>query len=437
MNIARLEKTLQEINEIGATEAQGITRLGFSKEHWQAQQYVIRSCKAEGMAVRVDACGNVIARREGSQPDLPAVACGSHLDTVYQGGRYDGALGVAAGLELVRSLNEKGIVTRHSIELISFACEESARFGVSTVGSKAMAGKLDAKRLEKLLDKEGISFSEALTGVGLDFAGIESARRNGKELKAFFELHIEQGPVLENSGLSIGIATGIAAPTRLDVTIEGKASHSGTTPMNLRKDALLGAAEIVTGLERAALAETKYGTVATAGVCDVHPGAMNVIPDWVNLKLDIRGTNKESRQAVHNRLLDIFRSLVASRGLKLTTRVLSDEDPVLLDEAVAGYLAACCEEDGTAFTRMVSGAGHDAMNMAGLCPTGLIFIPSRDGLSHHPDEYSSLEHIACGAKLLEKAVLGYAEAVSGESLSYFTNLNRSNQDESGKAKHIV
>ncbi|AJY73328.1 Zn-dependent hydrolase [Paenibacillus beijingensis] len=411
MNTARLEASLHEINQIGGSPGEGNTRLAYTKEHWAANDYFIKKCRDEGMSIRIDACGNVIARLEGIEPDLPAVACGSHLDTVQQGGRYDGTLGVLAGLEIIRTLNENGILTRRSIEIISFACEESARFGVSTIGSKAMAGKLEKLPLEQLYDKDGISFPEALASVGLNVERIGRARRSGNELRAFFELHIEQGPLLERIEKQVGIATGIAAPTRLEVIIQGKASHSGTTPMKMRKDALVGAAEIVTGLEKAALAEAQYGTVATTGVCNVRPGAMNVIPDSVHLQMEIRGTVKESKKAVLEYLLRLFQELERSRGLMISSRILSHEDPVLLDGQMVRFLSSQCDNQGITYVNMVSGAGHDAMNMASLCPTGLIFIPSHDGVSHHKDECSTIEQIDKGAFLLKESVLQCAEIV--------------------------
>jgi hydantoinase/carbamoylase family amidase len=437
VNITRLEAALIEVNEIGDVRGQGITRLAYSREHWAANAYFIQKCEEAGMSVRIDACGNVIARREGSEPHLPAVACGSHLDTVQHGGRYDGTLGVIAGLEMIRSLNESGIVTRSPIEIISFACEESARFGVSTIGSKAMAGKLNPASLEMLHDNEGISFPEALAAVGLDFAHIEAAQRKENELKAFFELHIEQGPLLERRGVEVGIVTGIAAPVRLEVTIQGQASHSGTTPMNMRKDALIGAAKIITALEKAALEQAEHDTVATAGVCDVLPGAMNVVPDWVSLKIDIRSTVAASRQIIIEHMFSLFRELENKRGLQIAARILSEEKPVVLDKETVRLLSSQCEAQGIVYVNMMSGAGHDAMNMASICPTGLIFIPSRDGLSHHKDEHSSIAQIAKGAALLEQVVLRCAEEVRKGSSGTLNNMDRSKQDESGKKKSAI
>lgn len=414
MNINRLEKTMQQFSRIGASPENGITRLAYTKEHREANDYFIELCLKEGMTVATDACGNVIARREGAEPGLPAVACGSHLDTVQQGGRYDGTVGVIAGLEVIRSLNERKVITKHPLEIISFACEESARFGVSTIGSKAMTGKLPKGDAESWQDKNGITFREALAACSLSLDGIEAAARGPEQLKAFFELHIEQGPVLEKEQKGIGIVMGISAPTRLQVTIQGKASHSGTTPMKMRKDALLGAAEIIAGVEQAALSEAERGTVATVGVCEVSPGAMNVVPDSVKLKIDIRGTVMESKRSVLKQLAAIFNSIRSRRGLGITEQLISDELPVSLSEEVTASLAETCGRIGLSYLYMNSGAGHDSMNMANLCPTGLIFVPSKNGLSHHPEEYSSIEHIAQGVRLLEEEMVHWAIPCSSE-----------------------
>ncbi|MBO8162162.1 MAG: Zn-dependent hydrolase [Brevibacillus sp.] len=409
MNVSRMEQTLQEINRIGRS-TRGMIRLAYSPEEQAARDYLVTLCKQAGLQVRIDACGNVIARREGRNPELPAVACGSHLDTVIQGGRFDGTMGVVAALEVVRSLNDKGIETEHPIEIICFACEESSRFGVSTIGSKAMAGLLKKEQIAHLRDKDGVSIQEAFAACSLDFSQIEQAARRKEELRVFFELHIEQGPVLEQERKQIGIVNGIAAPTRLQVVVQGKASHSGTTPMHLRKDALAGAAEIVLELELAAKEEAHHGTVATIGVCEVKPGAMNVIPDSVELKVDIRGCSPASKAVVLKKLMYAFEAVKEERGLEIDWHLLSEEHPVHLDPAVAASIADSCEKLGFSYLHMSSGAGHDAMNMAKLCPTGLIFVPSTDGLSHHPDEYTAMEDIAAGVALLEEEIMKWSGA---------------------------
>ena len=227
---------------------------------------------------------------------------GSHLDTVYQGGKYDGVVGVTAALEVVKRLNEKGIDTDHPIEIISFACEESARFGVSTLGSKAMAGIFNKEKVRFLKDRNGVTLEEALSLCALEIDSVDHASRKDENIKAFFELHIEQGPVLVSENKKIGIVTGIAAPVRFSIKIIGTPSHSGTTPMSMRNDALLGASEIVLELEKIAINEQNYGTVATVGVLDIQSGAMNVVPGEVEIKVDIRGTSLESRQRVLDHL---------------------------------------------------------------------------------------------------------------------------------------
>ncbi|WP_080834724.1 M20 family metallo-hydrolase [Cohnella massiliensis] len=407
MDAARLVRTLNNLNRFGYADA-GMTRLAYSPVERQAVAYFSGLCEREGMTVRYDPCGNLIARREGRHPELPVVAMGSHLDTVVRGGRYDGALGVAAALEVVRSLNDRRLTTDHPVEIIVFACEESSRFGVSTIGSKAMAGLLDKSSLAVLKDRAGLTLAEAFSQCGLDFDGIGRCARGKEEIKAFFELHIEQGPILENEGKPIGIVTGIAAPTRYEVTVWGRASHSGTTPMNGRRDAFLGAAEISLGLEAAAKTDVAYGTVATVGACEVKPGAMNVIPDTAELKLEIRGTSVESKSRVSERLFEVIRKIEKTRGLAITVKELSDELPTTLDGETTESLCRLCEREGVSYLRMTSGAGHDAMNMARLCPTGLVFVPSHAGISHCRDEYTSAEQIVSGASLLELAVRKWA-----------------------------
>jgi N-carbamoyl-L-amino-acid hydrolase len=410
LNIKRFQQTLSEFNRYGANE-KGITRLAYTKPHWELTQYFIKLCQEEGLEVRMDACGNVIGRRPGMENDLPAVACGSHLDTVCNGGKFDGVLGVAAGLEVIRSLNDQGITTKYPIEIIAFACEESSRFGVSTIGSKAMVGRLNKESIAELKDRDGITLRQAFAECSLEFDQIDEAVRRPEEMRAFFELHIEQGPILEKEGKSIGIVTGIAAPTRFHFEILGKASHSGTTPMYTRKDALLGAAELNLCLEKAALSESVNGTVATMGSCVVSPGVMNVIPEHVELKLEVRGVSVSSKAKVIGELFENIEQIQKRRGLRITSKLLSDEKPVLLQSEIVESLTKKCEEKGIPYKQMVSGAGHDAMNMAQLCPTGLIFLPSKDGLSHHPDEYTSLDDIVIGIELLKQEILYWAEII--------------------------
>lgn len=408
--IERYQVLFNKINQYNSGE-KGITRIAYTNEEQTCTHAFMRMCKAEGLEISMDQCGNVIARREGKNKDLPPVLMGSHLDTVYQGGKYDGVAGVTAALEVVKRLNEKGIETAHPIEIVSFACEESARFGVSTVGSKAMTGLFDKEKFRHLKDRDGITMEEALSLCALDIDSVEEASRENEEIKAFFELHVEQGPVLMNNNKNIGIVTGIAAPVRLFIKIKGTASHSGTTPMHMRKDALLGASEIALELEKIAKEEQHYGTVATVGVMDIHAGAMNVVPGEVDIKVDIRSTSVESRQRVLDHLHKTIQALETNRQLEIVSNEIISEEPVLLSKEINDITESICESLNLSYQKMASGAGHDAMNMTKLCPTGLIFVPSVDGLSHHPDEYTELEDIMTGIDVLEELILHFSVRV--------------------------
>lgn len=413
MNHLRIKNTLKQLNKIGYSE-QGMNRLAFTKKEEKVKNLLIHLLEKEDVKVKVDACGNVIARKEGQKPKLPPVVVGSHLDTVFNGGQYDGTVGVVLGLELIRSLKEQNIQHERAIEVISFSGEEASRFGSGTIGSKAIAGKLNKEKMAKLTDNEGIIFQKAVEEAGLDFNNMNRASRKMEKIQAFFEVHIEQGPILEKKRKRIGVVTDIAAPTRLKVSILGKASHSGTTPMNYRKDALLGASEIALAVEKMAKSEAAKGTVATVGECNVFPGAINVVPGQAEIKIDIRGTDMISKQKVFTKLIDCFNVLNSRRQLEIAYEVLSDDKPVELDEKLISSLSETCEQLDIPYLQMISGAGHDAMNMASICPAGLIFIPCRDGLSHHKDEYASIDDIVAGGEVLEKEVLKWTGSFNNQ-----------------------
>ncbi|MEK4443555.1 allantoate amidohydrolase [Niallia sp. FSL K6-0077] len=406
----RYEELLNNMNQYNSG-TKGITRVAFTNEEQACSHAFMRLCKNEGLEIRMDYCGNIIARREGKQKNLPPVVIGSHLDTVYQGGKYDGVVGVTAGLEVIKRLNEQNLETEHPIEIISFACEESSRFGVSTVGSKAMAGTLQKEKYRHLKDKDGITFEKALSLCALRFDQLDLASRATERFQAFFELHIEQGPILMNTNKKIGIVTGVAAPVRFIIEVKGAASHSGTTPMNMRKDALLGASELALALEEAAKEEQHNGTVATIGVLSIPMGAMNVVPGTVEMKVDIRSTSTASRNKVLTALLKKMEDVQERRGLTITSQEISKEEPVQLSKELTLQIEKICLEKKLPYQWMQSGAGHDAMNMTSFGPVGLIFIPSLNGISHHPDEHTDLDDILIGIDVLEAAVLQQAIAV--------------------------
>lgn len=403
-----LAQDLKDLAPIGALPEGGVTRLAFSPQEAELHRIVGSKLRELGGEVRRDAVGNLIARWPGQDDSLPPVACGSHLDSVPQGGRFDGVAGVVAALAAIRAIRERGIVTRHPLEVIAFVSEESSRFGVATLGSKIMAGLIDPEQYLDLKDAAGITLREALESSGADLAALKGAARRPGELKAFLELHIEQGRVLEERGKKIGIVTAIAAPTRWQITIEGRADHSGATPMGLRRDALAAAAELILAVEQWGRQEAAHQSVATVGVLTVEPGAMNVIPGRVKLGVDIRGIAADSIQRVVEGISRALKEICQRREVSAQVQELSAEKPVPLNPSVTGCIEAVCRELSLPYLFMPSGAGHDAMNMARIAPTGLIFIPCEGGISHNPREKAAVEDIALGAEVLLRTLLRLA-----------------------------
>lgn len=414
MNIQRLQQTLNELNQFGYSD-KGINRIAYSEAEQEALQYMINTLEAEGLKVRKDAIGNVIARREGMEPKLPVIAFGSHMDTVYNGGQYDGAVGVVAGLEVIRMLNDEKMETKYPIELIIFACEESARFGIATIGSKAMTGRITQNELMTLKDRDGISFFDALHAQSLNVDGLDKVVRDKSDIKAFYELHVEQGIVLEHEQKQIGIVSGIAAPTRYEIIVKGQAAHSGATPMWLRKDAFTGAAEIVLLVEQSARSEALNGTVATVGSTHISPNAMNVVPGEVTIQVDIRGVFKASKDKIVRDMKRKIEEIKTRRNLEIECTEMCDELPVKLETNIIQSIKNTCKKQQLSYLEMPSGAGHDAMNMAQQYPTGMIFIPSKDGISHNKDEYTSIEEVGTGVMVLKGEIAKMAEVVQKQS----------------------
>lgn len=390
-------KVIEEIAEFGKKDS-GIYREAFSEADHQARNYIIELMKQSGMVVRTDAIGNIIGRLGAEDNKLPAVATGSHLDTVPGGGKYDGVIGVVGGLAAILRLKEKKIA--HPLELIVFAAEESSRFAFATIGSKAMIGRANIQALRKAKDQNDVSFAEALNSRGLDINNITKATRAKNELKAFVELHIEQGTTLLDKSSSIGVVDVIAAPTRLKITVEGLANHSGTTPMNNRRDALISASMIVLAVQEIGIEQSYFGTVATVGALKVHPGAINVIPGRVEMWVDIRGVNHNSIIECLQDIKDAVSTITDGQDTSISIEILSSDKPVEMNGEVIKVIEKVCTLKKLAYVRMNSGAGHDAMSMASLVPTGMIFIPSQNGISHTADEYVTPNDIESGIQVL-------------------------------------
>ncbi len=392
---------MKEISTPGS--GPGIYRLAFTDADWQGRAYLMELMQEAGLSLREDAFGNVIGRLEGKDPTLPAVLFGSHGDSVPGGGNYDGVLGILAAIETARSLSEEGFQPDHPLEVVLFMCEESSRFGAATLGSRAMLGELTAEDANRRRDKDGVTLAQAMTARGLHPEKLGTPLYTGP-VKAFFEVHIEQGRVLEHEGQTIGLVTGIAAPTRFWIHLTGRADHSGATPMGLRQDAVCAASEIVLAAEALAREETDPPAVATVGILRAEPGVMNVIPGNTTLGVDIRSIAAETKARVAARLQERAREIGARRSIGVTIEAISDERPVAISPKILDFLEAIARESGCAYRRMPSGAGHDAMHWAERVPTGMLFIPCRDGLSHNPNEFAKMEDILTVTQLLEKAI---------------------------------
>ena len=398
----RLVKDFDAMAQLTAP-GEGINRLAFTDADWAGRQYIIDRMTDAGLSVEIDDFGNVIAYKIGKKPDLPVVMVGSHTDSVPNGGNYDGVVGVLSAIEVIRSMTDDGYEHDHTIAVVSFMCEESGRFGNATLGSKAMRGELRLQDLYRLVDKQGISLYEALKGRNLNPDGIEEMAYK-RPVKSFTEIHIEQGKVLEHEQKTIGIVTGIAAPERFYVTIRGNADHSGATPMNLRHDALCGASKIILGIEEIASMQEEPPVVGTVGVVEVTPGAMNVIPGAVKLGVDIRSISEVARNSVVTLVKEFIDITAEKRGLSYTIETIAQDHPVEMHPAMIREIEEAVKSVGVEYMTMPSGAGHDAMHWAEAVPTGMIFIPCRDGISHNPAEFAEMDDIVTGAAVLDKVL---------------------------------
>ena len=398
----RLVKDFEAMAQLTAP-GEGINRLAFTDADWAGRQYIIDRMTDAGLFVEIDDFGNVIGYKLGKKPDLPVVMVGSHTDSVPNGGNYDGVVGVLSAIEVIRSMIDDGYEHDHTIAVVSFMCEESGRFGNATLGSKAMRGELTLQDLHRLVDKQGISLYEALKGRNLNPDGIETMAYK-RPVKSFTEIHIEQGKVLEHEQKTIGIVTGIAAPERFYVTIRGNADHSGATPMNLRHDALCGASKIILGIEEIASMQEEPPVVGTVGVVEVRPGAMNVIPGAVKLGVDIRSISKVARNSVVTLVKEFIDITAEKRGLSYTIETIAQDHPVEMHPAMIREIEEAVKSVGVEYMTIPSGAGHDAMHWAEVVPTGMIFIPCRDGISHNPAEFAEMDDIVTGAAVLDKVL---------------------------------
>lgn len=401
IDIDRLMGRIEALSQISAP-GPGVTRLSLTPEWQRANEVVGQWMREAGMEVRRDAVGNLIGRHDGATPEAPALMIGSHLDTVIDGGKFDGALGVLAGLEVVQSLADQGVRPSHPIEVVSFTDEEGVRFRTAFAGSRGMAGTLTERDLDAI-DESGVSLAEAMRDCGFDPQAFRSARREPSSLLGYLELHIEQGPVLEQQDLPCGVVSGIVGVTRYSWRVEGKAGHAGTTPMVHRHDALAGAAQMVLAVEQVARQQT--GCVATVGTLTVEPGAANVVPGAVEGMLDIRHIDEDERRVAFERIREEWERTCQIRGLTLAVDRVTDAASAPCAPRLISAIADALAEPGQEPLELISGAGHDAMEMASITNIGMLFVRCASGLSHNPAEEASAADIARGTAALRAAVL--------------------------------
>ena len=407
VDLSRLLSELETLASFTDAPAPAVTRVVFSSQDLAARAYLRKLCSEAALELRTDAVGNTFARWTGTDSSLAPVATGSHIDAVPHAGRYDGTVGVLGGLEAVRALQRGGFRPRRSIELLVFTSEEPTRFGIGCLGSRMLSGTLSAESARLLKDNEGKSFEDILRQAALD-GSLESVRLAKDCYHAFVELHIEQGPLLERKGISVGIVTAIAAPATLRVTIEGAGGHAGAVLMPDRRDAFLAAAEIALAVESAAKATRSVDSVATTGVCRVFPGAVNSIPSRVVLEIDVRDIDLARRDGMLASIRFACETVAAKRQVRVEVDLINADAPAQASPLITEALSASCRALGIEFMPMVSRAYHDSLFMSRIAPTGMLFIPCRNGVSHRPDEYAAPEDIKHGVQVLASALFQLA-----------------------------
>uniref|UniRef100_A0A1J3FFB3 Ureidoglycolate hydrolase n=1 Tax=Noccaea caerulescens TaxID=107243 RepID=A0A1J3FFB3_NOCCA len=401
-----LQKQIDELSNFSDAPSPSVTRVLYTDKDVLARRYVKNLMALADLSVREDAVGNIFGKWDGSEPNLPAVATGSHIDAIPYSGKYDGVVGVLGAIEAINVLKRSGFKPKRSLEIILFTSEEPTRFGISCLGSRLLAGSKELAEALKttVVDGQNVSFIEAARSAG--YAEDKSDDLSSVFLKkgsyfAFIELHIEQGPILEEEGLDIGVVTAIAAPASLKVEFEGNGGHAGAVLMPYRNDAGLAAAELALAVEKHVLESESIDTVGTVGILEIHPGAINSIPSKARLEIDTRDIDEARRNTVIKKIQESANSIARKRKVKLSEfKIVNQDPPALSDKLVIKKMAEASTELNLSHKMMISRAYHDSLFMARISPMGMIFIPCYKGYSHKPEEYSSPEDMANGVKVL-------------------------------------
>jgi N-carbamoyl-L-amino-acid hydrolase len=404
INGERLWQSLMDLAKIGATAKGGVARIALTELDRQGRDQFVAWCKDAGLTVTVDTIGNIFARRAGSDIDAPPIMSGSHIDTQPTGGKFDGCFGVLAALEVCRTLNDYGIATRAPIEVAVWTNEEGSRFTPVMVGSGAFAGRYTVEHARQQKDADGIAFGDALDAIGYN-----GQAPLGKPVGAYFEAHIEQGPVLENADQVIGVVTGGLGQRWFNLVVTGMEAHAGPTPMSLRRDALQGATLIMQEID--AIGRLQPDTRGTVGYVKVEPNSRNVIPGKVSFSADLRADSAAMLDQMEERFRTSAARICAERGLLLTIEPTVDFPPTPFAPECMNAIRAAAQRLGYPTMELVSGAGHDAIHLADVCPSAMIFVPCKDGISHNEIEDAKPEHLTAGCNVLLHAMLERAGAV--------------------------
>ncbi len=401
-----LLKRIDRLSRIGRTAEGGVTRPGFSVQESQARNQVRRWMEEAGLETRLDPALNLIGTCRGKEKGCPAIVTGSHLDSVPNGGKLDGALGVLGALEAVRSLIRSKVEIRRGIKVIAFVAEEPNPYGLSTVGSRVLSNSLPEGALDRK-DPKGVTLSELLSRRGGRPEEISKASFDPSQVGAFVELHIEQGPFLEIQNIPIGIVSTLCGIKRLLIEVKGRPDHAGTTPMNLRKDALAAGAQLILAIETICKSRGE-GMVGTVGKMTLTPNQVNVVPGRAELELDLRASDVQLFEKIQAEILEACDDVANQRGLEITLNQRSAERPVSLPEDLSRLIRSVCQDLGLSYLKMPSWAGHDANRMAKITKTAVIFVPSRQGLSHCPQEWTEEKDIEAGVRVLSETLLRLA-----------------------------
>ncbi len=407
INKDRLWKTINDLAAI-TIENQPWTRRSFTAKYNEGREWLINEMREIGLEVKKDEGANVIGRLIGTEPNLPPIVIGSHTDTVPNGGRFDGIAGVLVGLEIVKSLVEHNIAIKHTIEIVDFTAEEPSEYGLSTVGSRAWSGNLTEEMLT-YTNSDGQSLSAAISFAGGDPNNLFNCKKEKDTIALYLELHIEQGPVLLRNNANLGVVTGIVGIQRYKISVDGLPNHAGTTPMDMRNDALTAAAEMTLALEKVANEEFEQPVVGTVGVFNNFPNASNVVPGKVEFAVEIRSISEEVIDKVANDFLENVDSIGRDRNVNVQIENISRSSSIVINDEIKQLLHNSCRKVTDSVIELPSGAGHDANQMSLLAPVGMIFIPCKDGRSHCPEEWAEKEDLYLGAKAMLNAVLEFSK----------------------------